>query len=239
MPVRSFFRFIAESMLSAVGKRHGGFYRSYSQLGEDAMLRGFMHERWEDKNYKGFWVDIGAYDPTRFSNTRMFSERGWRGINVDAMAEAIDLFNTTRKKDINVNVGIGQEKGELDYYMFASRDYNTFSKDFADDLMRNDGFVLKDIKKVPVITMEELLDAYLPTGQHIDFITIDAEGLDLEILQSNNWNKYSADFILIEIDAKCRNVDIPQSPVAEFLRTKGYEFVGQGLWTTLFRKMSV
>ena len=154
--------------------------RSYAQFGEDLLLRGFLGEKWS-WNYKGFWVDIGAHHPVQLSNTKLYSEVGWRGINVDASCEAIRAFRRSRRRDINVNVGIGKTSGTLDYYRMSLSPMNTFSKEFAEKAIAQ-GVKLLDVVKVPVITMKELLDRYLPMGQMIDFLSIDCEN----ILPNNN-----------------------------------------------------
>lgn len=212
-----------------------GYRKSYSQFGEDQLLRGFLGDKWS-WNYKGFWVDIGAHHPTKLSNTKLYSEVGWRGINVDASADSIITFNKLRKKDINVNVGIGLHPGVLDYYRMSLSPMNTFSKEFADKAIE-EGAKLLEVLKIPVITMEELLDNYLPAGQKIDFLSIDCEGLDLSILQSNNWIKYRPEYVLIEIHTNGHNWEVPTCPVSVFMREKGYEFIGQGFVTTLYKRI--
>ena len=212
------------------------FKRSYSQFGEDLLLQGFLGEKWS-WNYRGFWVDIGAHHPRRLSNTKIYSDVGWRGINVDASSEAIRAFDRARPRDINVNVGIGKETGTLDYYRMALSPMNTFSEAFADKAIAG-GVKLREVVKIPVITLKDLLDRYLPQGQAIDFLSIDCEGLDLEILESNDWNHYRPDFILIEIHTDGRNWEIPDSCVARYLRERGYEVVGQSVVTTLFRRVT-
>lgn len=211
------------------------FSRSYSQFGEDLLLRGFLGDKW-GWNYRGFWVDIGAHHPRKLSNTMVFYKNGWRGINVDASSDAILLFNRKRKRDINVNVGIGLQTGELDYYRMSSSPMNTFSKEFAERAIK-DGVKILEVVKVPVITMKELLDKYLPAGQHIDFLSIDCEGLDLSILKSNAWDKYRPDYILIEIHMDGKNWEIPSCPVTKYLNEQGYAFVGQGWVTTLYKRV--
>jgi len=206
---------------------------SWSQLGEDALLRPYLSDRLENVAYKGFWVDIGANHPIRFSNTKMFSDCGWTGINVDALPEAISRFNRLRKCDINVNVGIGKRSGNLDYFVFESDLINTFSKDFAEQSIAR-GEKLLEVRQIPVITLEQLLDQHLPHGQKIDFLSIDAEGLDLEILESNNWEKYAPDFIMIEIHANGHNESVVDGPVARYLAEHNYVFAGQCMVTTLF-----
>ena len=212
--------------------------RSYSQFGEDVMLRGFLGygEKWA-WNYQGFWVDIGAHHPTRLSNTKMFSRVGWRGINVDASTDAIAAFNRQRKRDINVNVGIGREEGTLEYFQMSASPMNTFSREFAEKAIASGAARLVKTVKVPVITLKTLLDQYLPKGQTIDFMSIDCEGLDLEILESNDWSRYCPEYILIEIHTSGKNWEIPSTPAARFLKDHGYERVGQCSCTSLFKKV--
>ena len=209
---------------------------SYSQCGEDLMLRGFMEDRFNTPDYHGFWVDVGAHDPMRFSNTKMFSDRGWTGINVDAMPEAIAKFNRYRPNDININVGIGECSGTMDYFMFPDYVVNTFSREFADEIQAQ-GTPILEVRKVPVRTLAEVLDETLPENQHIDFFTIDTEGLDIVILRSNDWTKYRPDFVLIEIHSrKGENRSLPGGEVADFMKDNSYEFIGQCLLTTLFKR---
>jgi FkbM family methyltransferase len=215
--------------------REIGFRRSYSQFGEDILLQSFLGDKWS-WGYKGFWVDIGAHHPSNLSNTKAFALNGWRGINVDASFDAIAKFNRHRKRDINVNVGIGLVPGMLDYYRMSSSPMNTFSKDFADRAVE-EGCKLIDVVKVPVITMKELLDKYLPEGQTIDFVSIDCEGFDLSILQSNDWDRYRPEYILIEIHVGGENWEIPNCPVSHYLKKQGYEFVGQSYVTTLYKRV--
>ena len=196
-----------------------GAPKTYSQYGEDACLRGFMDRRCRDHEYHGFWVDIGAHHPTRFSNTRMFSEMGWRGINV--------------------NVGVGAVPGELDYYQFPDHAYNTFVKARVDELAREWGHDLVDgrdyhVCKVPVVTLKELLDVYLPSGQKIDFLSVDAEGLDFEILKSNDWEKYRPDYVLAEVEGALSDAGVIE--MVRFLRAVGYELVGRCFVTAIFKR---
>lgn len=71
----------------------------YSQDGEDTLLTAFYESQPE---YKGFYVDIGALHPLRFSNTQIFYDRGWHGINIDATPGSMKLFNKVRPNDINI-----------------------------------------------------------------------------------------------------------------------------------------
>lgn len=205
---------------------------SYSQYSEDLILSDLMSERLLNPEYCGFWVDIGAHDPVRFSNTKIFSDKGWRGINVDAMPEAIVKFNHYRRRDININAGVGPTDGNMPYYMFADHAINTFDKNIAD---RQSG--LREVRSITMMTLEHVLDQYLPEGRHIDFLTIDAEGLDFKILQSNNWEKYRPDYVLVEVYGD-NKAEILNSEVVKYMSSVGYAFVAQDLLTTIFKRIN-
>lgn len=80
--------------------------KSYSQEGEDMILHRIF-----ERQCKGFYVDIGAHHPFRFSNTYLFYKRGWSGINIDAMPGSMNIFNKFRNRDINLEYGIGNVIG--------------------------------------------------------------------------------------------------------------------------------
>jgi len=169
--------------------------KSYSQEGEDMILR-----RYFETQQKGFFVDIGAHHPKRFSNTYAFYKMGWHGLNVDAMPGSMVAFNKQRKKDINIEAAISNATVEMTYYIFRDPALNSFSKELA-DYRESLGIGCNIISTATIITkkLEEILDTSLPVNQVIDFMSIDVEGLDLEVLKLNNWDKYDPRIILSEI----------------------------------------
>ncbi len=205
----------------------------WSQEGEDVLLRRIF----ENKD-KGFYVDIGAHHPKRFSNTYFFYRRGWHGINIDPMPDSMNLFKKLRPRDINLEIGIAKESGALDYYIFNEPALNGFSKDLSylrnDDI--NNSYFIKDILKVPVKPLAEVLDHYA-TNQKIDFMTVDVEGLDLEVLQSNNWDKYRPQFVLAEIlDSSLDH--LAEDPLVRFMVDNGYSIYAKLFHTTFFKRIS-
>ncbi len=77
-----------------------------------------MSRYFENKKTTGFYVDVGAHHPLRFSNTYKFYKRGWHGINIDAMPGSMDLFNRLRHRDINLERAVSDSKQILTYYAF-------------------------------------------------------------------------------------------------------------------------
>lgn len=201
----------------------------YSQNGEDLTLNRFL-----DNKKIGFFVDVGAHHPIRFSNTFLFYKKGWSGINIDAMPGSMAKFNKIRPKDINIEKGIGLKKDQLTFYQFNESALNTFSEEEAFSKNKDDYKIIKS-NLVEVDTLENILDKYMPLNTEIDFLNIDVEGKDEEVLFSNNWEKYEPNFIIIEI---LREVSLNNnnSSIKKFLNSKGYIAVNKIFDTYIFKK---
>lgn len=189
----------------------------YGQEGEDVILKTLMEHLPED--YKGFYVDIGAHHPWRFSNTFIFYQQGWKGINVDATPGSMTPFVKYRKRDINLEIGVGRELGSMEFYCFNEPALNTFDRVLAMERNGKQNYRLVSTQSVGIITLENLFARYLPDHTQIDFLTIDVEGLDFLILQSNDWTKYRPAFILIE---ESNSSSINENEMANFLSIHGY-----------------
>lgn len=167
------------------------FRGSYSQRGEDLIIDKLLGYK---KN--GFYIDVGANDPHRFSNTKRFYKKGWRGINIEPDFNNYQKFTKERKDDLNLNIGIGQIEAKLKFYRFIPDTLSTFSQKEADSYIKQ-GYRLKDVVEVQVKKLGDVLSQYCP-NKEIDFISIDTEGFDREVLRSNDWRKFSPALICIE-----------------------------------------
>lgn len=176
---------------------------SYAQHGEDNILFGLL-------NYKtsGFFVDVGAFHPTRFSNTYKFYKMGWKGINIDPAPNTKKLFDEIRPNDINIELGISDKESELEYYMFEEPALNTFVKSTVENYKKiYPNCKIVGTKKIKVTTLKECLDKNLPANAEIDFMTIDCEGMDYEAIISNDWQKYKPKIVICEIqDCNIRQI---------------------------------
>lgn len=167
------------------------FLASYSQKDEDLVIDKILGYK---KN--GFYVDIGANDPTRFSNTKKFYLKGWRGINIEPDFNNYQKFVKERKDDINLNIGIGQADAILKFYRFVPDTLSTFSQKEADSYVKQ-GYKLENVIDVKVNRLANVLSEYC-ASREIDFINIDTEGFDMEVLQGNDWRKFSPALVCIE-----------------------------------------
>ena len=204
--------------------------RSYSQEGEDMVLRGFFEGQ---KNYKGFYVDVGAHHPFRFSNTMYFYRKGWRGINIEPTPTVMRLFRMFRRRDINLNLGISESRQQLTFYCFNEPALNGFSKAVSEERDQTNGYRIVNTLQIDTWPLAEVLDRYLPPGQQIDFLSVDAEGLDLAILRSNNWQKYKPRYILVEDAIDPEHPD--DSETYRFLKGWGYTWVAKTGRTLFFK----
>lgn len=203
---------------------------SFSQNGEDLMLKSFLGKKMKEKR-KGFYVDVGAHHPTRFSNTYYFYIKGWNGINLDPIPGIMQSFNDVRSRDINLEIGISEVRQNLYYYRFNDNAYNTFSK----EVVETKRLPYLDSKIVETYPLVEILDKYLPNEQKIDFLNIDVEGLDYEVLISNNWSKYRPYIILIEVLNTPSITETMNSKIALYLKKKGYTMIGKTKNTIFFQ----
>ena len=190
--------------------------KSYSQEGEDMILRRLF-----EKQQRGFYVDVGAHHPKRFSNTYFFYKKGWNGINIDAMPDSMKFFNKIRPRDINIEKPIFDEKKLLKYYAFNEPALNGFSKELSEERASKKGVKLLFTKDIETITLEEILNVNLPKNKSIDFMSIDVEGLDYTVLKSNNFNKFRPKAILIEIIGSSLS-DIDNSEISNYLKNYNY-----------------
>lgn len=193
-----------------------GARQSYSQEGEDLILERIF----EEKN-GGFYVDVGAHHPTRFSNTYLFYKKGWRGINIDAMPGSMTLFDKLRPRDINIEAAISDSVQELMYSSYNESAINTFNQ----ELVRERTSMYKVINKIKIKTqtLADIIEKNLPNEVKIDFLSIDVEGMDYNVLRSNNWNSFQPEFILLEFLNKSVH-EIYESRETLLLAEKNYSF---------------
>lgn len=193
------------------------FTPAFSQAGEDMILKNVFRLI---KN--GTYVDAGAYHPLNGSNTHYFYRfKNWTGINIEPNPNGIAAFNKIRPKDINLNFGISPSSDILKYYMVDSIPVmNTFSLKFLQDSgMENSISRVIDIQTHP---LSYILDEYLPKNKKIDLLNVDVEGLDLEVLKSNNWEKYRPTAIISETGLN----DIETNSTRKYLEDLGYTIIG-------------
>lgn len=199
---------------------------TYSQEGEDQILETLFSKH----KSKGFFVDIGAHHPFRFSNTNLLYKKGWNGINIEPTPSLFENFKRFRKRDINLNIGIGEESSSLTFYCFNEPALNTFSKSVA-VAQQSEQYKIIDKINVQIEPLKTILHQYAK-DKTIDLLTIDVEGLDLAVLKSNDWQLFRPRIILVEENKKIYNDEF--SDIQEYLLTKGYRQICRTIRTSFF-----
>ncbi len=194
---------------------------TFSQAGEDLVIRNFFYER--VKNGKpGFFVDVGAYHPYQHSNTYYLYRAGWRGINIDARPNSMEVFRKLRPEDINLEMAISEREGTSTYYDFgeSAAVINTMSSDYIDKL--GNEAAIKNTYLLKTASLASVLEKYVPAGTQIDFLSIDIEGLEYPALSSNDWSKFRPKLIACEIYGYSLE-EISADSVSRLLSSNGYQ----------------
>jgi len=201
---------------------------SYSQEGEDLVL-----SRLFEKQSHGFYVDIGAHHPFRFSNTYLLFQRGWWGINVDPNPQAMQLFQRLRRRDVNLAVGIAEQAGSRRYFQFNEPALNTFDEQLARQREVRDGYQLIASTPVPVLPLRQVFEQHLPQGQVIDVLSVDAEGCDLSVIRSNDWDRFRPYCVLVEtLQSSLAALD--RNETHDYLSARGYELFAKTVNTFIY-----
>jgi FkbM family methyltransferase len=193
------------------------FYDKLARTSDNAKLPVFLQKRVGP----GFYVDIGALAPVRYSNTFWFYQHGWRGINVDAEPGSMTDFRSLRPRDVNLEALVSDADAEIPFFHWgASSGLSTTNAQYAATLSTELGAPRRTVMRSR--SLAGILDEHLPRGQEISFLTVDVEGHDLPVLRSNNWSRYRPELVLVEaMDAN--TVDrLTTSDVHQFMRQQGY-----------------
>jgi len=164
---------------------------SYAQNYEDVILWRALN-----KIEKGFYVDIGAWDPVHDSVTKAFYDRGWRGINIEPVRHWYDKLVLERPEDINLNIAISDNASNLHMHHVVGTGLSTFDRVLAEKYREEMGFQIQDII-VPAFRLDTILEAHSATDIH--FLKVDVEGSEKQVFSSINLKQTRPWIILTEI----------------------------------------
>jgi FkbM family methyltransferase len=168
--------------------------QSYSQCGEDLIIKFIFYVL---GNPNPSYVDIGAYHPKKFSNTFLFYDSGSTGVCIEPDPYLLKIYAKKRLRDIclNVGVGVGESKA-ADFFVFSVKTLNTFSEGEANKCIAY-GQKLEKVIQVPLANINSILQQYF-SDKAPNFISLDIEGLDFEVIQSFDFSKYRPEVFCIE-----------------------------------------
>ena len=162
---------------------------SYAQELEDVLIYSVLRDI-----PNGFYIDVGANDPTNINVTKFFYERGWHGINVEPLQSRCILLEEQRPRDINLCIGLGSKRDKL--AMFGEDEGATFSKEIA---TRGTYANNSDENTKTILTLTEVFHKYCEPRQQIHFCKIDVEGYEKEVLEGiKDWDEFRPWLFVIE-----------------------------------------
>ena len=185
----------------------------YSNWGIDLLIKDILKNQKE----KGIYIDVGSHHPLINNNTFILYKRGWRGINVDLDFNSIDMFNYFRPKDHNIQIALSNKIGFTDLYFFHNRSAkNTITK--------SRGKGAKSIKRVKTDTLNNIIKNSKINIKKIDFLSIDVEGNELNVLKGLNFKKYRPKIISIEF-IKPNVKEFYQHDIKNIFKSDIYKFM--------------
>ena len=152
------------------------------------------------------------------------------------MPNSMVEFNKVRPADINLEIPVSDKNEVLSYYIFNEPALNTFSKEMADERAKKPIYKVERVVDIATKPLAELLDEFLPEQQSIDFLTIDVEGLDFQVLRSNNWDKYLPKIILLENEMEIQ--EMIGSDIDIFMQEKNYQLYAKTVKTFFYKHQS-
>lgn len=204
--------------------------KSFSQEGEDKFLLGYFKDR-----VNGFYIDVGAFHPYRINNTYLLYKKGFKGINIDISATSIDFFDLARPDDVNLNVGASDKFEEKIFFSKKNLSFhNTLSKSLAESHIQTEPFK----KKYSILckTLDEIIEKTKFSNEIIDFLNIDAEGYDYQVLLGLNLKRYKPEVICIEISPLVdkKNDHYKDTKIYKHLLKHGYKLSWKGFNSFIF-----
>jgi FkbM family methyltransferase len=204
---------------------------SYSQAGEDAVLNFlFLSKGMRQITY----LDIGTNYPDACNNTYFFYRDGGHGVCVEADATLVPLIKSKRPKDNVINAGVAVDDGGCaDFYIFDCNGMNTFNPAEMKQRLASGKFRLTATVKVPLRNINRIIQENFSIVP--DFLSLDIEGLDLDVLKTLDYGQYPIPVICVETCTYSENHIRPKDvAIAEFLCSKGYEIYADTYVNTIF-----
>ena len=198
--------------------RNFKFLFSNSQFGESKLIYNLF-----PKNYRGKYIDIGCFHPTKYNNTYLLYKKGWRGINIDLNPLSIELFNFFRSKDINLCTAISNTNSKKKVFFISDLSpENTIESSHKFFLKKFHNYKDNEIKTklIKTVKLENILQKF--NFFDIDLMNIDIEGHELKVLKSLNFKKFNVKVICIEILSYNSKSRRKNNELLNYLKKNGY-----------------
>jgi FkbM family methyltransferase len=211
---------------------------TYSQSGEDIIIQYLFESLKIDKPT---YLEIGTNQPLVCSNTYGFYAKGCYGVCIEPDKNMVDIIKRKRPDDIVLNIGIGlTDKDDATFYLFpaAVNGWSTFSEEEAVIRKKETGISFSTVQ-VELKQVNGIIEQYFKPWPN--FISIDVEGLDLDILHSIDFEKYKPEVICVEtitfgyLNNTAEKID----SISEYMHSKGYFTYADTFINTIYCRKEV
>ena len=212
--------------------RNFKFLKNGTQFGEDKYIIELF-----DKNFKGKFLDVGCYHPTRHNNTYKMYKNGWSGMNIDLNPLTIELFNFMRPRDININSGVSDAEIEKKlYFIDELNTQNTLDNNQLNFLKDHHNIKDSEIleKKIKTRNLNNILDDY--KFYNIDFMNLDIEGHELKVLETLNFNKINLKYLCIEMIEHNRESILNNEKIKDLLSKNNFKLIKNFDFNFIYKK---
>jgi len=204
-----------------------------------------LQDEWLEKNtfkgYKnGIFVDVGAHDGKKLNNTLYFEvENNWTGINIEPIETVYKQLLKNRRNCINLNIAIDENNGYSDFIInngyteMLSGLKKCYDNRHLDRMKSEISQFGGETKTVKVITqtLETIFDKY--NIKNVNYLSIDVEGAEYNVIKSINFNKVFIDVIGFE-----NNYSDVSDKIIKYLETKDYKIIYNGADIFMIHKES-
>lgn len=212
--------------------REGSYGRtSYSQTGEDLIVDYVLSVYMNIAHPT--YLDIGAHHPIHLSNTYYFYKKRCLGVCVEPDPTLFVNLKKRRPKDICLNVGIGGgQHGMADFYVMSTRTLSTFSREEA-ARYQTLGEKVEDVIRITLMTVDDVIEKYFDSPPN--FVSIDTEGVDLDILRSFDFSRHRPETFCVETVAHSRDHSGQKiTDIFELMTANGYYVYADTYINTIF-----
>ena len=212
--------------------RNYKFLKNGSQFGEDKfILKKFEH------NYKGKFLDIGCYHPTKHNNTYLLYKKGWSGINIDLNPLTIELFDFARPGDKNLNFAISDEESTKKlYFLDELNTQNTLDNNHLSFLKDHHNIKNSEIseKEIKTKRIDQILIDY--DFNNIDFMNLDIEGHEINVLKNFNFEKFFVKLLCVEMINHNEKSKINNEEIDNLLKKNNYKLIEKFDFNYIYEK---
>lgn len=177
----------------------------------------------------GFYIDVGCQHPIKNNNTFLLHKKGWFGINIDLDKDNIDLFNSSRPNDENINIAVSDDIKDVDLYFYHKKSpINTID-------LKTSKFQkakVSNIKKIRTNTLSNIISSSKFKNVSIDLLSVDVEGHEIQVFEGFDFVKYSPNVIIVEyLDLSISKLEVKNLSIKNIINSEIYKLLSSKNYT--------